>query len=183
VKLSRVLLITIIVLSAAALALSACGDDGDSLPPSVIITVQPEPVATTIPGCVSTDLEAWYEVASTLVFTFRDEARAGVDVKAIEIAPVVNRLVELRDAIGRQPAPECAVMTHNMIMLYVRDILNAYQRYGNGELTQDSLRAQVEASAREIDSSVSDLLNAIQGTLEEDLSDTRATESAAQLGN
>ncbi len=178
VKRARVPLVLWIAVLLGVLVISACGDDGDNLPPSVIITIQPEPVATVLPGCVSTDLEGWYEVVSTLIITYRDESRAAVDVEPAEVAPVVNRLVELRDAMGRQPAPECAVLTHNMVMLYVRDILTAYQRYGNGVLSHDALRTQIDASTGEIDTSISDLLKTVQGTLEQELADTRATEGA-----
>ena len=175
---ARVSLVLWIAVLVSVLVISACGDDGDKLPPSVIITIQPEPVATVIAGCTSTDLEAWYEVVSTLITTYRDESRAGVNVKPGDVGPIVNRLVELRDVIGRQPAPECAVLTHNMIMLYIRDILAAYQRYGNGDLSQDGLKAQIDASTSGIDTSVVSLLSTVQGTLEQELADTRATEGA-----
>jgi hypothetical protein len=93
----RVFSILLLITSlAGSLLLAACGDksDGDEkiLPPSTVITLEPEPLATVRPGCEAADLEAWYEVASTLINQFVKESKDAVTLAPGDIPPVVTPL-------------------------------------------------------------------------------------------
>lgn len=174
---SRRLLLALIILGGGLLA--ACGgDDDQDLPPSIVITINAEPMATMVPGCEPDEVEAWYEVASTLIFTFKDDSLAALEASPEEVPSVINRLLELRDRISNQPAPECAFMTQNTILLYTRQVLTAFQRYANNDLSLDDLRAQVEGAARDIDTVVTDLLEQSAENLEQRLREERATQEA-----
>ncbi|MBI5961539.1 MAG: hypothetical protein HY866_22555 [Chloroflexi bacterium] len=162
------------------LALTACGEDKKSdVPPSIVITVRAEPVATLLPGCKTEEMVAWYEVASTLIFTFKNESQAALELSAVEVPPIIGRLTELRDAVGSQPAPECASMAHNAIMLYMRQILEAYQSFTNGDISKDEQTMAVNAAINEIDNTIGPLLSGTQASLEQRLREERATQEAS----
>lgn len=162
-------------------ALTACGGDKDKkLPPSIVITVQAEPVATLLPGCQTNEMVSWYEVASTLIGTFKDESQKGMDLSQQEVATLINyRLIPLRDRIGGQPAPECAALAHNTIMLYMRQILDAFQSYANGDLDKKDMKAQVGVAIQEIDNTINPLLTGTQASLEQRLREEHATQEAS----
>ena len=161
-------------------ALAACGGDKDKkLPPSIVITVQAEPVATLLPGCQTGEMVSWYEVASTLIGTFKDESLNGVDLSQQEVATLINyRLIPLRDRIGSQPAPECAAVVHNTIMQYMRQILDSFQSYANGVVGKKEMKSQVEAAVKEIDNTITPLLTGTQASLEQRLREEHATQEA-----
>lgn len=159
--------------------LAACGDDDNKLPPSIVITVQAEPVATLLPGCKTGEMVSWYEVASTLITTFKDESLKGIDGSPQDVASLINyRLIPLRDKIGEQPAPECAALAHNTIMQYMRQILDAFQRYANGDIEKKAMGSEVEAAVKEIDNTITPLLTGTQASLEQRLREERATQEA-----
>ncbi|MBN1202343.1 MAG: hypothetical protein JXJ20_10850 [Anaerolineae bacterium] len=156
------------------LALAACGGESDEgPPPNIEITYQPLPEATVLPGCEVGELESWYEVASTLLYTFREESLAAVDVEPYLLSPIIDRLVNLRDTIARQPTPECATLAHGEIVIVVRRVLEAYQEYANGDINQDDLRKIVEQGSEDIDAHVTALLSGIQVDLEYKLREQR----------
>ncbi len=170
----RFLLLIAVLLGGPLLA--ACGSDNKSndLPPNVIITLQPQPDATIVPGCPTRDLESWYEVAGTLVFTFTDESMQAVELQPQDMPSLINRLSTLRDAIAGQPVPECAMPVHTEIIIHIRGMMTAFQRYGNGELTQDDLRAQIGQAKTEIENQVAAMLADTQAGLEDQLQQQRA---------
>lgn len=163
------------------IGLAACGDDGadNAPPPNIVITIQPQPRATVVPGCEMHDLESWYEVAGTLVQTFKQDSQNGLGRSPEETASVLNRLIDLRDTIAAQPVPECALTVHSEILLEIRAMLTAYQRYVNGDLASEDLRTQIDAGGARIDTEIAALLSGTQAGLEQQLRDERATESAA----
>lgn len=179
---SRSVVMTLIaLLLVGGWMLSACGsDDKESdLPPSIVITVRAEPVATLLPGCKTEEMVSWYEIASTLIATYRNESEAALDLSAEEIPPFIGRLAELRDAVGTQPAPECASMAHNAIMLYMRQILEAYQSFANGDITKDEQKMTVTAAIKEIDNTIGPLMAGTQASLEQRLREENATQQAS----
>jgi len=173
----------VLLLAAALLGgllLPACGDDvGSDPPPSILITVQPEPLGTVLPGCEPGELESWYELAGSLVVTFRDESLSALDGLPDTLVPALLRLSDLRDAIAAQPAPECAMLAHNAILVHVRQTLDAFQSYATGTLAEDALRAEVQAAADTISTSVAGLLDTTHIQLEADLREQRATQAAS----
>ena len=177
--------VIILVMVVASLGLSACGDDDGqrTLPRSVVVTLQPEPMATVLPGCDTVAFEAWYEVVGTLVQTFADESRQGVETTPEGAISVLNRLLDLRDAIASQPTPECAAMVHNAIMLQVRITLEAYQWYSERSIMQDELREKVEAAAGAIETDIAAMLQGSRIALEQQLYNERATQQAAPPQN
>lgn len=169
------------VLAAAILALGACGDSGSqrAVPRSVVVTLQPEPMATVLAGCDTAAFESWYEIVGTLVQTFASESRAGVDRSPEGAISVLNRLLDLRDAIASRPTPECALIVHNAIMLQVRVTLEAYQWYTERSITQDDLREKVGAAASTIETEIAAMLQGTRIGLEQQLYNERATQQAA----
>ena len=169
----------LVLILTAGLVLAACGTDEDtSVPPSIVITIQAEPVGTVLPGCETAALESWYEVAGTLINTFNQESKAALDFKPAQLPSVIDRLTVLRNAVGEHPAPQCAVTVHDLILLHMRVILSAFQQYANGDLSHDDLRSQVNAASREIETGVATLLARTQVGLEQQLQDQRATQQA-----
>ncbi len=177
-RLRTLIVIPLVLVLIATLA--ACGDSKDKkLPPSIVITVEAEPVATLLPGCQTTEMVSWYEVASTLIGTFKDESQKGMDLSPQEVATLINyRLIPLRDRVGGQPAPECAALAHNTIMLYMHQILDAFQGYANGDLDKKAMREQVETAIKEIDNTITPLLSGTQASLEQRLREENATQEA-----
>jgi hypothetical protein len=152
----------------SALVVAACGSEKTgNLPGNVVITLRPRPVATVLPGCITGELSDWYEVAGTLIDTFKDESNAALDRTPDEMRPVLDRLIDLRDAIANQPVPECALDAHGEIVLATQEMLTAIQRYINGDLDADGLAERVTAGSTRIESDVTDLLGAVRGTLDE----------------
>jgi hypothetical protein len=180
--LSILLLTTILT---GGLLLAACGDktDGDKkLPSSVVITLEPEPLATVKPGCEAADLETWYEVASTLINQFIKESKDAVTLAPGDMPPIVTRLTDLRDAIADRPTPECALSTHSAILLHARTVLGAFEQYGNGDITRQELRSQVDSASQEIETGVAAMLAGLQSGLEVQLAKERTPEiDAPQL--
>lgn len=151
-----------------ALVLAACGSEKTgSIPGSTVITLRPRPVATVLPGCGTGELSDWYEVAGTLIGTFKDESNAALDREPDVMGPVLDRLIDLRDAITNQPVPECALDAHGEIALAIQEMLTAFQRYINGDLDADGLAEHVTAGSTRIESDVADLLGSVRGTLDE----------------
>jgi hypothetical protein len=179
----RVFCILLLITSlAGSLLLAACGDksDGDEkiLPPSTVITLEPEPLATVRPGCEAADLEAWYEVASTLINQFVKESKDAVTLAPGDMPPVVTRLTDLRDAIADHPTPECALSTHSAILLHARTVLSAFEHYANGDITREELRSQVDSASQEIETGVAAMLAGLQSGLEVQLEQERTPEIA-----
>jgi hypothetical protein len=175
--LSGLLLVTILT---GSLALAACGENRDRrLPPNVVITLQPEPIATIKPGCETGDLESWYEVASTLINTFIQESKKAVDLAPADMPAIISRLTDLRDAIATRPTPECAGATQNAILLYSRTMLSAFERYGNGNITRQELRTKIDSATQEIETGVTSMLAGLQSGLEEQLAQARTPQVAA----
>jgi hypothetical protein len=173
---SGLLLVTIL---AGSLALGACGEDRDrKLPPNVVITLPPEPIATIKPGCETSDLESWYEVASTLINTFIQESRSAVDLAPADMPAIISRLTDLRDAIATQPTPECAGETQSAILLHSRTMLSAFERYGNGDITRQELRTRIDSATQEIQTRVTAMLAGLQSGLEERLAQARTPQAA-----
>ncbi len=170
-----------VLVGVASLGLGACGDEDDhrSVPHSVVITLQPEPLATIVAGCDTSLLESWYEVAGTLIQTFADESRQGVNNSPQGVIPVLTRLFNLRDAIVTRPTPECVVMVHNAIMLQIRATVEAYQWYSEGQISQADLREKVDAAATAIDTDIMSMLKNTRVGLDQQLYDLRATQQAA----
>lgn len=168
----------------STLLLAACGGKSKkNLPPSVIVTVQAEPVSTLLPGCKTDEMVSWYEVASTLIVTFKDESVKAMDLAPADLPVVINtRLIPLRDKIGEQPAPECASMAQNDIMLYMRQVLQALQGYANGDLSKEDMHSQVQAAVNQIDNTVMPLLSGTQASLEQRLREEHATQAAGGSG-
>jgi hypothetical protein len=172
-------LTAVLLALAGTVLLAACGDKDKTLPPSVVITVQAEPVATLLPGCGTGEMVSWYEVASTLIGTFKDESLRAIDSSPQDIATLINyRLIPLRDKVGETPAPECAAVAHNTIMEYMRQILDSFQRYANGATNQKTMKSEVQAAAKEIDNTITPLLTGTQASLEQRLREERATQEA-----
>lgn len=142
--------------------LAACGEDeSDPMPPpNLVITYEPQPMATILPGCVTGELESWLEVSGSLIYTFRDESLAALGLEPNEMVNTLNRLIDLRDAIARQPTPECAVQPQTEIMIMIRGMLLAFQRYSNGILTKDELSQQINEGSAQINSHITVLLDA-----------------------
>jgi len=179
----RVLSILLLIASlTGSLLLAACGDktDGDKkqLPPSTVITLEPEPLATVQPGCQAADLEGWYEVASTLINQFVKESNEAVTLAPDDMPPIIARLTDLRDAIASHPTPECAMSTHSAILLHARTVLSAFEHYGNGEITRDELRRQIDSASQEIETGVAAMLAGLQSGLEVQLEQERTPEIA-----
>jgi hypothetical protein len=172
---SSLVLVTILIGSAL---LGACGEDkARKPPPSVVITLQAEPLATVETGCVTADLESWYEVASTLIATFVSVSKDAVNHDPADMPGIINRLTDLRDAIASRPTPECALSTHNAIMLNARTILLGLQRYGNGDITQQELRTQIDSATQEIETGVTSMLAGLQSGLEQQLAQARTPQA------
>lgn len=170
--------LVLVAILAGSVLLAACGEEkARKPPPSVVITLQAEPLATVETGCVTADLESWYEVASTLIATFVSESKNAVDRDPADMPGVVNRLTDLRNAIANRPTPECALSTHNAIMLNVRTILIGFQRYGNGDITRQELRAQVDSATQEIETGVTSMLAGLQSGLEQQLAQARTPQA------
>jgi hypothetical protein len=170
----RIVYVLIVLLASG---LVACGDSSGSggPPPNIVITIQPQPNATVLPGCEARELESWYEVVGTLIMTFSQESAAGLGQEPPATVGVLNRLIDLRDAIAEQSTPECALNVHGEILLQIRAILTAYQRYVNGDIAQDELRVQVEAGTDRIDTEIAALLAGTQAGLEQQLREERAS--------
>jgi hypothetical protein len=171
----------ICLLLAGLMLLAACGKDKElrDPPPGIVITIQPQPDATVMAGCQTGELESWYEVTSSNLASFRQASQAGLNSSQVDAAGVFNRLLNLRDAIARQPTPECTVSVHGIIMQQITETLTAYQEYVNGELSQAGLRERVEAANRSIDTEIAGLLAGTQAGLEQQLAADRATQAAA----
>ena len=143
-----------------AILLAACGgsdDPGEA--PIMRITIQAQPVATVRPGCDAVELQDWLELVGTLVYTYDREANAGLDLPKEDVMPVLDRLIDLRDRIATQPVPDCASEVHNQIVGAMRGELLGYQRYANGDLTQEQLRIEVEASSQLIQNEVTAMID------------------------
>ena len=162
------------------LLLPACGDRVSSdPPPGIPITIQAEPLGTVLPGCQTGELEDWYELAGSLVVTFRDESLAALDGLPDTLVLALLRLSDLRDAIAAQPVPECAMLAHNTILVHVRQTLDAFQAYAAGKVAEDALRAEVQAAAEAISTTVAGVLDTTRTQLEQGLSEQRATQAAS----
>jgi len=173
---SHVLLATVLT---GAVLLAACGDDEPvNLPPSIVITVPPEPISTLLPGCEADALESWYEVAGWLLGTFKDESEAALNKEPGAMGPVIARLTDLRDTIATQAVPECARQAHTTILAHLRQMLFAFEQYATGNLDQQTLREQIKALAAKIDADVLALLEETRAELELQLRIERATEKA-----
>ena len=160
----------------SAMTLAACGSEKrDDTPPSLLITIRPRPVATVLPGCVTLELSNWYEIAGTLIGTFDDESSAALGRAPDEMGPVLNRLIDLRDAVADQPVPECALQAHGEVVLTMQEMLTAMQRFTNGELTAEELEERIDAGSARIESDVATLLESARGTLEDQLRRERET--------
>jgi len=126
---------------------------------------------------VAGDLESWYEVASTLITTFVKESKDAVNRDPADMPTIINRLTDLRDAIANHPTPECALSTHNAILLYARTMLSAFERYGNGDITRDELRPQIDSASHEIETGVFTMLAGLQTGLEAQLEQGRSSQA------
>ena len=177
----------LIGLTLLMLILSACGSDSSSddndpvnsdATPRRVGTLAPQPDATVLPECVTGDLESWYEVAGSLLTTFTTESRDAVALPREEVPLKINRLTELRDAIAEQPTPECVVQIHAEILIRMRGILVAFQRYGNGEISQEELRHQIDESTSQIETDVTALLDETAIVLEDQLRQERQNPTA-----
>lgn len=166
-------LIMVPILLAGSLGLTACQDDDDydRLPlPTVVITFEPQPEVTVVPGCTTKELEDWYEVAQTLLATFIEEASDATDLKPEELGPVIERLLMLRDTIAYQPTPECTVQIQSDILIVIRGALIAFQSFGSGEIDRKELRQRIEDAERQVNTEINDLMTTTQVDLEERLS-------------
>jgi len=169
--------VLVTILTGSAL-LAACGEDTvRKLPPSVVITLQAEPMATVETGCVTANLESWYEVASTLIGTFVSVSKDGADRDPADMPGIISRLTDLRDAIASRPTPECALSTQNAIMLNARTILISFERFGNGDITREELRTQIDSATQEIETGVTAMLAGLQSGLEQQLSQARTPQA------
>lgn len=168
----RALLVCLIIISLTAVA---CGDEekDQAPPPHISITYQPQPNATVLPGCKTGDLESWNEVAGTLIYTFDQESLAAVELQPFQMTNVIQRLIDLRDTIAAYPTPECATQTHAEILLTIRGMLTAFQRYANGDITQDDLREQINGAHDQINTRITELLATTQADLEARLEQER----------
>jgi hypothetical protein len=166
------LLFVVLLLGGAALA--ACGGDDDgSPPPNRIITIQPQPDATILPGCQTGELESWYEVAGSLITTFNRESLAAIELDPEQMSVTLNRLIDLRNAIAGQPTPECAIPAQTEILLTIRGMLTAFERYTNGEIPQEDMSQQIKIASDKIDTDIAALLESTQSDLEEQLRQER----------
>lgn len=160
---------------AGSVVLGACGTDEDPGPPPLVeITLQPQPLATILPGCDNHELGEWLEVTGTLIYSFGDEALAGLERAPENVAPLVGRLTDLRDQIARQPVPTCADQIQREILHIVGGMLDAYQRFGNGEIDQAALREEVRFGRQQIDVEVAAMIDNTAQQLEAEFDDARA---------
>jgi hypothetical protein len=163
----------------SALMLAACGSEKRTdVPSNLVITIRPRPVATVLPGCVTIELSDWYEVAGTLIGTFRAESGAALDRAPDEMGPVIQRLIDLRDAIANQPVPECALQAHGEVVATTQEMLTAIQRYVNGDLNGDELEEQIAAGSARIETDVANLLASVRDTLDDQNRRERQTPQA-----
>lgn len=173
-----VFLLVAVLLS--GLLFAACGDRmSNSPPPSILITIQPEPLGTVLPGCQPDELEDWYELAGSLVMTFRDESLAALGKLPNTLVPTLLRLADLRDAVASQPVPECAALAHSTILTHMRQSLDAFQAHAAGTVAEDALRGEVQAAADAISTTVAGLLENTRLQLEDSLSEQRATQAVS----
>lgn len=155
-------------LLAGSILLAACGSETDNgdVPPNLVITVRPRVAATVLPGCATGELSDWYEIAGTLIGTFRDASNAAPDRPPDQLGPVLDRLIDLYDAVADQPVPECALQAHGEIVFTMQEVLASVQRYASGDLSLDELKQQIAASSARIDNEAAALLASAQATLE-----------------
>jgi hypothetical protein len=128
-----------------SLILTACGDKEEKKvapPPNLVITYEPQPISTLLPGCEASEVESWLEVSGTLIYTFRDESLAAINLQPDQMENTLNRLIDLRDAIARQATPECAVQPQSLIQSVINSMMIAFQRYTNGVISQEELSQQ-----------------------------------------
>jgi hypothetical protein len=166
----RLFSVLMLVALIGGLGLAACDDEDDleRLPlPTVMITFEPQPEVIVVPGCTTDELEDWYELASTLLNMVVDEAMDATDREPGEVAPFVARLIQLRDAIARQPVPECVSQIHSDSLIIARGVLMAFQNYGNGDIDQTTLRQRVEDAERQVKTEMADQYNVIEADLQE----------------
>lgn len=156
-------LLVILVCSAAA-----CNSNKERSepPPFVPITYEAQPLSTVVPGCAATDLESWNETVGTLIYSFSDEAKKAIDLQPHLLGPVLTRLIDLRDAIAGHPTPECAINIQSQILIAMRQMLTALQRYANLEISQDALREQINNADQQIQGEITQLLQTLQPELQ-----------------
>lgn len=162
------------------LLVTACGDDErNDPPPNVAVTVQVPPEGTVVPGCAADVLESWYEIAGTLITSFRDESAEAVALPPAQLTTRFERLQSLRDTIAQSPTPECALDVHSRILTLMRDMLTDFQQYINGDMTQEQVTAAINEANAEIDGEISALLATTASSLEERLRSGEASAGAA----
>lgn len=156
----RLFLLCLVLIS---LMLAACGEEEpeerSAPPPNLVITYEPQPQTTLLPGCETADLESWLEVSGSLIYIFRDESLAAVNLEPTQMGDTLDRLIELRDTIARQPAPECALQPHSEILIVIRGMLTGFQRYTNGVLSKDELTQQINTAVEQINTHITVLLD------------------------
>lgn len=160
----------------AAFALSACGGTSDNPPPRTIAVTFPVlPQATLLATCATSELENWYEVTSTLLDTFMTESELALDRPPAEIPTLTNRLIDLRNAIAVHLVPNCVTDLHMHIIAALQDLLDAFQRYANGDSTADEMREQMTLVRSQIEAELAPWLAQIELGLEERLDIERET--------
>jgi hypothetical protein len=177
----RLLYILMLAILAGGLVLAACGgdDDNNNTPPYIRPSIQPQANTTVLPGCEAYELGDWYEVAETQIKSFSQESLNALNLAPDDTGDIRNRLIDLRNRIGQQNPPECALHAHNEILARTDAIIAAFDAYSREEISQEELRQQVEALNAEIGSEVTALLTGTQTRLEEQFKYQRETQAVA----
>lgn len=127
-------------------ALAGCGSNTpQTVPRNIVITAQPVPLGTLVAGCVASELEAWYEVASTLSNRFTVESIAALDQPPDTLPATLSRQSDLIDRILAEPVPECAGDTHAMIVQRLKTIRAAFESFYEERIDAAELRDRVNA--------------------------------------
>ncbi|NWF68747.1 MAG: hypothetical protein HXY40_06660 [Chloroflexi bacterium] len=129
----RLLLLScLIVLLVAACAI---GDSPDAaltqMPP---VTLQPAPTPIFAGECTRTaDLDAWLANSHFLTQGFMDSMYGAALMNAVDARVEVIRMASLRDQMSRQPAPDCVVEAHLILLTAMGQAVDVFQAFANGD--------------------------------------------------
>lgn len=139
-----------------AIGLWGCGaNEAPGLPPNIVITPPSVPLGTVVSGCSAAELEAWYEIASTVTRSFSAESLAALNRPREDLSDSLGRQSDLLARMLQEPAPECAQDAQAAIIRPLQAILDAFSAYYGQQITHDELRARVEAQHATLNTEVS----------------------------
>ncbi|NDJ75777.1 MAG: hypothetical protein GYB65_05925 [Chloroflexi bacterium] len=140
--------------------LAACSDNGDDDddgggqgPLYTELTVPPPPQVTTLPGCSASEVENWYEVAGANVDRFSMESLDALDnlPEPDQTGPLLQRLIQQRDAINAVNPSECVAPVHSEIVARVNSTVDSFDNYRQGLIDAARLRSEVQQYNDEIE--------------------------------